>query len=63
MDCVGVGAVEMMGGDASPFDLPERVALDARASRARRVGASVALVIYDDSFLSHRLWDGSGVEK
>ena len=32
----------MQGGDASPCDLPERVALDARASLARRVGASVA---------------------
>ena len=31
-----------MGGDASPCDLPERVALDALASLARRVGASVA---------------------
>ena len=36
----------MMGGDASPFDLPERAALDALASLARRVGASVALVPY-----------------
>jgi hypothetical protein len=35
---IGVG----LGGDASPYDLPERVTLDAQASRARRVGASVA---------------------
>jgi hypothetical protein len=33
----------MGGGDASPYDLPEREALDALASLARRVGASVAL--------------------
>ncbi len=39
---VGAGAVWMSGGGASPYALPERVALDARASRARRVGASVA---------------------
>ena len=40
---VGAGVEGTMGGDASPFDLPERAALDARASLARRVGASVAL--------------------
>ena len=34
----------MGGGGASPYDLPERVALDARASLARRVGASAVLV-------------------
>ena len=30
------------GGDASPCDLPDCEAVDARASLARRVGASVA---------------------
>jgi hypothetical protein len=39
---VGAGAVWMSGWDASPCDLPERIALDAVASLARRVGASVA---------------------
>ena len=34
----------MSGGGASPCDLPERRALDAQASLARRVGASAALV-------------------
>jgi len=33
----------MSGGDASPCDLPDCEAVDARASLARRVGASVAL--------------------
>jgi hypothetical protein len=36
------GAVWMSGGDASPCDLPDCEAVDARASLARRVGASVA---------------------
>src|SRR6266496_1085768 len=37
---VRAGAVRMRGWDPSPFVLPECVALDARASLARRVGAS-----------------------
>ena len=32
-----------LGGDASPFDLPDCEAVDALASLARRVGADVAL--------------------
>ena len=32
------------GGGASPYVLPERVALDALASLARRVGASAVLL-------------------
>ena len=34
----------MDGGSASPYVLPERVALDALASLARRVGASAVLL-------------------
>ncbi len=33
----------MLGGDASPYDLPDCKAVDALASLARRVGGSVAL--------------------
>jgi hypothetical protein len=40
---VGTWAAWMWRGGASPFDLPERVALDATASLARRVGASAVL--------------------
>jgi hypothetical protein len=35
----------MGGGGASPYDLPERVALDALASLARRVGASAVRLL------------------
>ncbi|MGZ3618495.1 MAG: hypothetical protein ACXWOL_17700, partial [Ktedonobacteraceae bacterium] len=41
---VGTGERMTGGGGASPYDLPERVALDARASLARRLGASAVLV-------------------
>src|SRR5207237_7760617 len=34
----------MQGGGASPCNLPERVARDARTSLARRVGSSAVLV-------------------
>ena len=43
---VGTGAVWTRCGGASPYDLPERVALDALASLARRVGASAVLLAY-----------------
>ena len=36
----------MGGGGASPYDLPDCVAVDALASLARRVGASAVLVPY-----------------
>src|SRR5438552_3043399 len=39
---LGAGWAWMLGGGTSPCDLPERVALDAQASLARRVGASAA---------------------
>ena len=39
---VEAGAVGKMGGDASPYDLPGCFAVDAPASLARRVDASVA---------------------
>ncbi len=43
------------GGGASPYVLPERVALDARASLARRVGASAVLLLID-RFIASPMW-------
>ena len=40
---VGAGWAWMLGGGASPCDLPDCEAVDARASLARRVGAGAAL--------------------
>ena len=56
LNASGVGTWVWMlgGGGASPYDLPERVALDARASLARRVGASAVRVPYHDSHTVNR---------